>query len=194
MTPPDPNDLIVDLERERPLVGPRELLRRVASHAWKSGYAQAKEEERAPVAPELVARLRVLDSAGGLGYDAHALIRLTADRIEQLQRERDARNAIDPVTRLHNLCDGLAEHRRESPYDEKSWELADESYQAKCAELKAAEARLARITQAADEMKNQYQMACKILGGPTAEKQWSVHAYDKVRNEESPPGQTPSTT
>ena len=35
--------------------------------------------------------------------------------VARLTQERAARNAIDPVTRLHNLCDHLAEHRAESP-------------------------------------------------------------------------------
>lgn len=45
---------------------------------------------------------------------------------DDLRNEKLARSQIDPVTRLHNLCDGLAESRRESPFDKASWDLADE--------------------------------------------------------------------
>lgn len=44
---------------------------------------------------------------------------------DELRYEKRARSAIDPNERLHNLCDGLAESRRESPYDQESWDLAD---------------------------------------------------------------------
>ena len=67
-----------------------------------------------------------------------------AERVEaevaRLTKERAARNAIDPVTRLHNLCDHLAEHRAESPYNAEALELADADvrrYQAENAKLRA---------------------------------------------------------
>lgn len=53
------------------------------------------------------------------------LLQRARDRIAALEQERAARNAIDPVTRLHNICDHLAEQRHESPYNAASLELAD---------------------------------------------------------------------
>jgi hypothetical protein len=48
---PEPWDAIIETEEKAmPLVGERTLLQNIASHAWKSGYAQAKEEDRAPTA------------------------------------------------------------------------------------------------------------------------------------------------
>lgn len=70
--------------------------------------------------------------------EAAAALKAAREENERLKREHLARSKIDPVTRLHNLCDHLAEHRRESPYDEKSWELQDAAYLEKCKELAAA--------------------------------------------------------
>lgn len=39
----DADELIAEVERD-PTIGSRDVLRRAVSHAWKSGYAQAKEE------------------------------------------------------------------------------------------------------------------------------------------------------
>jgi hypothetical protein len=82
------------------------------------------------------------------GWDFHVesatLLQKRAEQAEarvlEMQRERDARNKIDPITRMHNLCDHLAEHRNESPYNAEALDLADESFREKCAELKQAEA------------------------------------------------------
>jgi hypothetical protein len=35
------------------------------------------------------------------------------------------RNNIDPVARLHNLCDGLAENAKESPFSQAEWDRMD---------------------------------------------------------------------
>ena len=58
-----------------------------------------------------------------------------ADELADLKRERQARNAIDPSTRLHNLCDALAENRGDSPYTQEAWDAQDAAYRAKCDEL-----------------------------------------------------------
>ena len=69
------------------------------------------------------------------------LARVT-EELAELKRDREARNKIDPVTRLHNLCDHLAEQRKESPYDEESWRLLDEERTALAAKLARCEGLL----------------------------------------------------
>lgn len=49
-----------------------------------------------------------------------------AERDAEIERLK-ARRKADPIERLHNICDALNEQKDESPYDEKSWDLADES-------------------------------------------------------------------
>ena len=56
------------------------------------------------------------------------------EQVEAFRREQIARSKIDPVTRLHNLCDHLADQRRESPFTAESLELADASYKELCAD------------------------------------------------------------
>ena len=79
------------------------------------------------------------------------LVERTRER-DDLRHERLARSRIDPIERLQNLCDELAESRRESPYDQESWDLADACNQELQSELaaererrKAAEAALRTI-------------------------------------------------
>lgn len=48
MSAPDPDAIIDAAEKITPPLGAREVMRRAVSHAWKSGYAQAKEEETPP--------------------------------------------------------------------------------------------------------------------------------------------------
>lgn len=146
--PPAPDDLVDDALSWGALW--RECNR------WKEdSQAQAKTIARLGATAE---DRNVVDQ---LRHDAYerdiAALRAENERqareIAEHKRDREARNKIDPVTRLHNLCDGLAEHRRESPYDEESWRLADESYQKKCKELTALQAKVTqanRIIAAAD--------------------------------------------
>ena len=104
------------------------------------------------VAGRAAARIRALREEGQKDYDGmrefqakyinadHARIRVE-EEVARLTQERAARNAIDPVTRLHNLCDHLAEHRAESPYNAEALELADADvrrYQAENAKLREA--------------------------------------------------------
>lgn len=57
--------LVAEVEREYPLVGARELLSRIASHAWKYGYAQAKEETLSPKKHALAHRMQIcIDELG----------------------------------------------------------------------------------------------------------------------------------
>jgi len=67
------------------------------------------------------------------------------DAFEELEHDRTARNAIDPVTRLHNICDAMAEDRKVSPYSQAAWDAQDKAYRDKCAELTAAQSRLAAL-------------------------------------------------
>jgi hypothetical protein len=60
---------------------------------------------------------------------------------DDLRNEKLARSSIDPIERLHNLCDGLAESRRESPYNQESWDLADACNRDLQAELTAERER-----------------------------------------------------
>ena len=89
---------------------------------------------------EVVRLLRAMPIPDHIGG---GVCKQAADIIEEFTRECAARNAIDPVTRLQNLCDGLAESRRESPYDEESWQLADESNRKLQAEITRLRAELA---------------------------------------------------
>ena len=60
---------------------------------------------------------------------------------DELRYEKRARSSIDPNERLHNLCDGLAASRAESPYDQESWDLADASNRELQTELAAERGR-----------------------------------------------------
>ena len=99
-------------------------------------------------ATDIVARLRrayaiSLDDDRGQAYlcdEAADTIESLRASLDEMKADKLARSKIDPTTRLHNLCDHLAEHRRESPYDEQSWHLQDEAYKEKCAELAALRA------------------------------------------------------
>ena len=53
--------------------------------------------------------------------------------------ESKMRCSTDPVTRLHNICDGLSEQRNESPYSKEAWDAQDEAYQKLCVKLKGME-------------------------------------------------------
>lgn len=71
-------------------------------------------------------------------------------RLRDLDMERKARNAMDPVTRLHNICDAMSEDRAESPYSQEAWDLQDAAYQEKCKECNELRAALARAEARAD--------------------------------------------
>ena len=104
----------------------------IACAAWQLALNQldaalaAQREEKARLYVSLELMCRKAESAEA--------------EVARLTQERAARNAIDPVTRLHNLCDHLAEHRAESPYNAEALELADADvrrYQAENAKLRA---------------------------------------------------------
>lgn len=80
------------------------------------------------------------------------------EQVEAFRREQIARSKIDPVTRLHNLCDHLAEQRRESPFTAESLELADASYKELCAD----NAALRRERDAVSLSSNAYK--CELEG------------------------------
>lgn len=48
------------------------------------------------------------------------------------------RNKVDPVWRLHNLADAMAEEAKDSPYSQESWDLQDEAYRQQGVELAAS--------------------------------------------------------
>mgnify|MGYP006921307485 CR=1 FL=1 len=94
---------------------------------------------------------------------ADALLSAAEER-DQAVRERDdllnekkARSAIDPVTRLHNLCDALAESRGESPYDQESWDLADESNRLLQAERDREKGRADALQAEVERLKARYE-------------------------------------
>lgn len=92
-----------------------------------------------------------------LHREAAARIEALEREVEEFKRDKLARSKIDPVTRLHNLADHLAEQRRESPFTAEALELQDEAYSAKCKELNSALAALeqkdAQIAKLLDQVK-----------------------------------------
>ena len=60
-------------------------------------------------------------------------------------KEKQARrNKHDPVTRLHNLCDGLQREKEESPYGTKAWDELQAENDSLRKELAAVKADLAK--------------------------------------------------
>jgi predicted transcriptional regulator len=97
---------------------------------------------------DLVARLKEAAShyhatRTALFREAVTAITALRARVDELETDRAWRNKNDPITRLHNLCAGLEEHKKDSPYSAESWALQDEAYQEKCKQLKAAQSALA---------------------------------------------------
>jgi hypothetical protein len=90
------------------------------------------------------------------------------ERVQVMERERLARNAIDPVTRLHNLCDHLAEHRRDSPYDEASWDLIEQENKALRDRAERAEASLKEAREALEDSAEAWQDLSYSEGEPDA--------------------------
>ena len=98
--------------------------------------------------------------SGGRASPAHGMcdfarelereVQALGERVQVMERERHGRNAIDPVTRLHNLCDTLAEHRRESPYDQASWDLVEQENKELRERAQRAEASLKAAQQDAE--------------------------------------------
>jgi hypothetical protein len=66
------------------------------------------------------------------------------DEHTTLRAENKALREKDTIAaqQWRNFSAAMDRHKDESPYDEESWTLLDESFQKKCAELKAAEAKL----------------------------------------------------
>jgi len=56
-------------------------------------------------------------------------------QVSDLENDHKARSAIDPVTRLHNICDALAESSADFPYTQEAWDAQDDAYREKCAEV-----------------------------------------------------------
>lgn len=69
------------------------------------------------------------------------------------------RNEGNAIHRLHNICDALDAEARDSPYSEEAWQLQEEAYSAKCAELKAAQSAL----KAAEERAERNARETKLL-------------------------------
>ena len=65
------------------------------------------------------------DADGVTVFDLAAKLTRAEAEVARLKDQHKARSKIDPTTRLHNLCDHLAEQRRENPYNAESLELAD---------------------------------------------------------------------
>jgi len=126
---------------------------RLYNRVGGSGFSVIRKDIAA-IGAEADARIRALREENNrikqvdFPRKIHTVTKTFRDRAERaeaevarLTQERSARNAIDPVTRLHNLCDHLAEHRAESPYNAEALELADADvrrYQAENAKLREA--------------------------------------------------------
>jgi hypothetical protein len=75
-----------------------------------------------------------------------------AERIRELEAEV-ARRKGDPVTRLHNLCEGMEQDRHDSPYSAEAWEAQDAAYREKCAELAASRERERHLEREIEELR-----------------------------------------
>ena len=73
-----------------------------------------------------------------------------------MRAERERRNKVDPITRLHNLCDGLQYEKGESPYCAKAWDELT-------AENDRLRAELAKLQQAVSDDVEQEAECRKLL-------------------------------
>lgn len=93
--------------------------------------------KRQPIGGNVYAATEIIEQ---LEYENNEL----RAKLEAAERDSLARNKIDPVTRLHNLCDAIAEQRHESPYTADQIDLLDAENKELREKLKAAEAAAAK--------------------------------------------------
>ena len=145
---------IATLERERD-----DLKAQVATAAARGASVAAAGHERYLPCPDHRDKVDYRQASDGHSGCPQCQIERLKAQLAERTRERDdlinekkARSKIDPTTRLHNLCDALAESRGESPYDQESWDLVDADNKALRARAESAEQRERELREALAEL------------------------------------------
>ena len=100
-----------------------DLLERLL-HLYHSG---GKDTEVAKEAADEIKRLREEGEKDYADMRAFQTKYMAVDReLRQLREHLKTRSLVDPVTRLHNICDALNEDAKVSPFTAAAWRAADE--------------------------------------------------------------------